>query len=112
MKQLFFLIATLFIAGLSAFSQEGTFKTDTVKVSGNCEMCQQRIITAAKIKGVQTVSWNIETQMLLVTYDTSRITLGKIEQRIAAAGHDTEHFKAPEGAYKALHKCCRYVREQ
>lgn len=111
MKQLIFFIATLFITWQYAFAQEGSFKTDTVKVSGNCEMCQQRITTAAKIKGVQTVSWNMETQMLVVTYDSSKITLDKIEQRIAAAGHDTEHFKAPESAYKALHKCCKYSRE-
>lgn len=111
MKQLLFFIAIFFITWQSAFTHEGSFKTDTVKVSGNCEMCQQRITTAAKMKGVQSVSWNIETQTLVVTYDSTKISLDKIEQRIAAAGHDTEHFKAPEGAYKALHKCCKYSRE-
>lgn len=99
-------IVLLIMAGLSLKAAD--MRTDTIKVSGNCEMCEMRITSAAKIKGVQSVSWDMDTQKLTVTYDAEKVSMEKIEQRIAAAGHDTEHVKASENAYQSLHKCCKY----
>ena len=33
-------------------------KTETIKVWGNCESCQKRIETAAKVNGVSKASWD------------------------------------------------------
>lgn len=99
-------IAILIMASLSVKAAD--IKTDTILVEGNCEMCEMRITSAAKIKGVQSVSWDMNTQKLVITYNAEKVSLEKIEQRIAAAGHDTEHVKASENAYQSLHKCCKY----
>jgi copper chaperone CopZ len=99
-------IALLIMAGLSLKAAE--IRTDTITVSGKCEMCGMRITSAARIKGVQSVSWDMNTKKLTVTYDIEKVSLGRIEQRLAAAGHDTEHVKASENAYQSLHKCCKY----
>lgn len=86
-------------------------KSETIEVSGNCEMCQKRIITAASVKGVKSVNWSPETKMMTIKFDNDIVTLDEIEQRIAKAGHDTPHYKADDATYESLHGCCQYERE-
>jgi copper chaperone CopZ len=43
----------------------------------------------SKVKGVKKSNWNVESKMLTVTFDESKITLKQIKQKIADAGHDT-----------------------
>ena len=72
---------------------EGT-TTKNVMVAGNCGMCEARISKAAKgIEGVSNVSWNKDTKMMKVSFDTTA-TLAEIEMAIAKAGHDTKNYKA------------------
>ena len=53
-------------------------------------MCKSRIEGAlSKVKGVKKSNWNVESKMLTVTFDESKITLKQIKQKIADAGHDT-----------------------
>ena len=39
-------------------------KTETLKVSGNCDLCKARIEKAAKVDGVSNAEWNAKTKML------------------------------------------------
>lgn len=87
-------------------------KKETIEVSGNCEMCQKRILSAASVKGVKSVTWSPSTQMLNVKFDNNIITLDEIEQRIAKAGHDTPNHKADDATYDGLHGCCQYDRKE
>ena len=71
-----FLVASLaFIYSIGAFSQAhdhskmATSKTETFKVSGNCEMCKARIEKAAKIDGVIKAEWSDETKLLTLVYE-------------------------------------------
>lgn len=80
----------------------------TFKVFGVCEQCKQRIEGALKVKGIKSVLWNVDTKMLSVAYSSSKISLDKIHNRIAAAGHDTYLKKANDAVYNALPKCCYY----
>lgn len=81
----------------------------TIMVSGNCEMCKERIETAAKsIAGVASADWNIETKLLHVQFDGTKTSLDAIQKAIAKAGHDTEKYKASDAAYNALPDCCKY----
>jgi copper chaperone CopZ len=90
---------------------QGAPRTDKFKVSGNCEMCKSRIEKAAKVDGVTKAEWNKETQMLAVTYDPSKVKSEDVQKKVAAAGHDTEKFKATDQAYKKLPSCCQYDRK-
>jgi hypothetical protein len=45
--------------------------------------------------------------MLRVIFETS-IEADSLHKRVAAVGHDTEKFKAPDSVYASLPKCCLY----
>ena len=51
-------------------AQTSSLVTITLKVSGNCEMCKERIETAAKGRGVKEASWDADSKLLTLTYDT------------------------------------------
>jgi copper chaperone CopZ len=92
----------------SVYSQSVTTKTETIKVSGNCDMCKARIEKAAKIDGVSKAEWNKDTKILAVTFDPAKTNTDAISKKVAAAGHDTEKVKATDTAYDKLPNCCKY----
>lgn len=82
-----------------------------INVAGNCEMCKDRIETAAQsIKGVQNANWSIEKKTLHLSYDKTLTSSDEIQKAIAKAGHDTEKFKADDSVYSKLPACCLYER--
>ncbi len=85
--------------------------TDTIKVSGNCDMCKANIEGALDIKGVKKAEWNKDTKILIVIYYASKINNETIQHKVADAGYDTEKFKANVAAYDKLHTCCKYERK-
>ena len=92
----------------NVYSKSSTIKTETIKVSGNCDMCKARIEKAAKVDGVSKAEWNKETKLLAVTYDPAKTNSDAIGKKVAAAGHDTEKTKADAKAYDKLPSCCKY----
>ena len=86
-----------------------TLQHDIFPVSGNCEMCKDRIENAARsVRGVTEATWNIETKQLDVKYDNMVTNTDDIKKAIAAVGHDTDKFKAPDDVYNKLPECCLY----
>ena len=83
-------------------------KTETIKVSGKCEMCKARIEKAAKVEGVTKANWSDKTKMLTLVYNPSKTTSDKVQKLIAAVGHDTPKYKADAKVYNALPGCCKY----
>jgi Cu(I)/Ag(I) efflux system membrane fusion protein len=78
-------------------------------VSGNCEMCKERIEKAARtVKGVGSANWNIHTKTIHIEFNALETRLDAVHKAIAEAGHDTEKVKAGDKAYKALPDCCLY----
>ena len=75
---------------------------------GACEQCKDRIELALKIKGVGVGIWNVETKMLILEYDSTVISLEKIQNKIVAVGHDLETKKANDKVYNNLDACCHY----
>lgn len=118
MKSIRFIAAAIIvvISGVFAYAQAQdqskitTTKTETFKVWGNCEICKTRIENAAKIDGVKKAEWNPDTKILNLVYNPSAVKSDEILRKVAAAGHDTEKFKASDEAYKSLPGCCRYER--
>lgn len=81
------------------------------KVLGNCTLCQERIETAAKsVAGVHIASWDVNTKLLHLTFDSSKTNKTKVSKAVAGVGHDTEIHKASHDAYVGLHSCCQYTR--
>ena len=130
MKKIFFLslLALLLIAATTQKAQaitsfasiENTFSsrpktvlTDTIKVAGVCSMCKKRIETAVYgLAGIKTATWDEDTQLLFVNYNSKKTTNDAIQKRIAGIGHDTEKYKATEKSYNTLHHCCRYREDK
>ena len=107
---IFFAIA-IAISSMSVNAQtKSTSKTESVKVWGNCGMCQTRIEKAAKEAGAATAKWDHETNMLAVSYNHSKTSINKIETKVASVGHDTKSVKAKDEVYDNLHGCCKYER--
>lgn len=83
------------------------------KVSGNCEMCKDRIEkTAMELDGVNSAEWNSENKMLHISFNKDKVSLSDIHRAIANVGHDTEKETAPNDVYKNLPECCKYTREK
>lgn len=104
----YILIAILATITLPSAAQNATADTATFRVEGVCGMCKDRIENAAYIKGVKKVEWNKETKMLTVVYNPSKVSVEKIGQSIAKAGHDNAYAKASTAEYNKVHDCCRY----
>ncbi len=80
-----------------------------IKVRGNCGMCKDRIEEAAlSVNGVESASWDSETETLHMNFDVSKTSSDEVQKAIAAVGHDTEKYKAPDDVYEALPECCLY----
>lgn len=116
MKNIKFFLAAILAVILSAtsfaqmndHSKMTAIKTETFKVSGNCETCKARIEKAAKVEGVTKAEWNQKTKILTLAYDPSKVKSDDIQKAIAAVGHDTPKFKATDKVYNALPGCCKY----
>ena len=83
----------------------------TFKVWGNCETCKDAIENSLRADGISNADWNIETKLISVTYDSTKINLDKIEQKIAAAGYDNAKYKGDDKAYENLPACRKYERK-
>jgi len=105
-----FSFLTIFMALASTgFAQKTT--TEKIPVSGNCGMCKTKIEKAAKQAGASTATWNKDTKVLTIKYNSSTTNAAKVQQSVAEAGYDTRDFKATDAAYNKLHACCQYDRE-
>ena len=104
------MVATFVLLSTTINAQIKNSKTETVKIYGNCGMCETKIEKAGTIKKVATVDWNQETQMATLTYDATKTNQDEILKRIALAGYDSDKFLAPDDVYNNLHGCCQYER--
>ena len=103
-------LVLLLFSNLFVYAKETPTKA-AFKVIGICDMCKERIEKAAKIKGVKSVEWDLNTQIVTAVFFSSKTTLDQILQSIAKAGYDTEKYKASDSTYEALPKCCQYERK-
>lgn len=111
LKSFFFLLFITVSSSLFAQSQQAHKTTDTVKVWGNCGMCQSKIEKAAKAAGAASAKWDVDSKILFVSYNQENVSTEKIEKAVAAVGYDTEHQTATDKAYNKLPGCCQYDRK-
>lgn len=110
MKILLLFLTTALFTGLSSMAQIKNARTETVKVYGNCEMCEAGIEKAAGKNKISKAVWNKDSKMATITYNGRSTTLDAVLKNIALAGYDNEKFLAPEAAYNKLPDCCKYER--
>jgi Cu(I)/Ag(I) efflux system membrane fusion protein len=83
------------------------------EVSGNCEMCKERIETAAKsVKGVSFADLDIQTKKIHIEYISTVTSLDAVGKAIAEAGHDNVKYRAADDVYNRLPDCCLYRSER
>lgn len=58
--------------------------------------------------GVSSAVWNVDTKILKVGFDNSKVKSIDIQNAIAKSGHDTESSKAEASVYNSLPACCQY----
>lgn len=106
----YIILTLLLTVGMTSFGQKGSkYVSDTLRVYGNCEMCEERIENACDIVGVKRADWNVETGMLSVVYNPGKISIEEVHQLCADVGHSTSKVKTSDEAYDNLHHCCKYV---
>lgn len=99
-------------SGVAQTSSENN-DTTTFKVYGNCGMCEKTIEGSLNgKKGVEDADWDKETKMITVIYDSEKITVDQIKEKIAGVGYDTDSHRAEEGTYNELPGCCQYDRPE
>ena len=112
MKSIILMSAVVLLSTSACQSQINNAKTETVKVYGNCGMCESTIEKAANKKKISKADWNEETKMATITYDSKKTNLNAVLKNIALAGYDNQSFLAPDEAYNKLPGCCKYEREK
>lgn len=86
-----------------------TFQQITFTVSGNCELCKDRIESAAKsVNGVSSADWEVTSKIINIKYNAKLTNPAVIQKAIAEKGHDTGKFKATLKVYNELPGCCKY----
>jgi cation transport ATPase len=103
------LLLLLLCSVYSGTSAQVKILKDTIQVSGNCGSCKERIEEAVyKMKGVKSASWNKNTKLLYITYNSTKNSTKDLQLAIAAVGHDANNTKASDSVYEALPSCCKY----
>ena len=112
MKSIFnlLIVLSLVLSSTSGFAQIKNTKTETVKIFGNCDMCKSSIEKAGNLKKVAKVTWNQDSKMAEITFDSKKTNRNEILKRIALAGYDSDEYLAPDSAYAQLAECCKYER--
>lgn len=81
-------------------------------VWGNCGMCEETIEGSLKTEGVSDADWNMDTKIMKVEFDSTKISLDQIQKKIADVGYDNDKYKADSLTYSKLHECCQYERKK
>jgi len=103
------LVTMLTALSITTFAQSDS---TSFKAAGNCGMCKKRIESSVKDPGVTLARWDVKSKIMTVKFDVAKITAKQLQQRVAAAGHDTDLFTADQAVYDQLPGCCLYDREQ
>lgn len=94
----------------ASYAQIKNAKTETIKVYGNCGMCETNIENAGSKSKLYKTDWNVDTKMASITYDSKRTTSDAVLKSIALSGYDNASFLAPDDTYSNLPACCKYDR--
>ncbi len=107
----YLIVLSIVTSTTSGYGQIKNTKTESVKIFGNCDMCKMSIENAGNLKNVADVSWNKDSKMAVISFDSKKTNRDEILKRIALAGYDSNEYLAPDSAYAQLAGCCKYERQ-
>ncbi|MBL0307120.1 MAG: DUF3347 domain-containing protein [Chitinophagaceae bacterium] len=110
MKTILLIAAVVLLSTTACQAQINNARRDTIKVYGNCGICETAIEKAADKKNIAKADWNKDSKMATITYDSKKTDLDAVLKNIALAGYDNQNFLAPDAAYNNLPGCCKYER--
>lgn len=111
MKKSVFLFSILLLVALSGCQSTGN-ASEEFWVRGNCEMCKSNIEEAVSgIDGVASVDYDLEANLISVSYDSTKVNVDNLHMACAAAGYETKLEKAVASAYDELPKCCKKLTD-
>jgi copper chaperone CopZ len=85
--------------------------TISFEVQGNCGECKERIEKALDKKGIYKAIYNIESNIVTISYDPTKLQEIQLHNIIAMVGHDTDKVKASNVVYQSLPDCCKYRKD-
>ena len=108
MKNLIIILLTIISTTAFGQKQKSKYQEINFKVSGVCEMCEDRIEKVLDSPGIRVAEWDLDTHNCKVIFNTTKTTELAIHKLVAGAGHDTAKVKASKESYDNLHGCCKY----
>lgn len=100
------LLFVLSAANLKA--QNATTAELKIKTSSVCDMCKETIEkNMAFEKGVKKSTLDVESKVLIVTYNPQKTTPEKLKMALSKIGYDADDVPADPKAYKKLDACCK-----
>lgn len=93
-----------------AFTNTAMAKNKTIKIktSAICDMCKDRIeLVVNNLEGVKKSLLTVETKVLIVKFNTDKISESAILFAISDAGYDADDVPANAAAYQVLPGCCK-----
>jgi copper chaperone CopZ len=112
MKAIILMSVVGLLSATLAQAQIKNAKTETVKVYGNCGMCETSIEKAGSKTKIYKTDWDVDTKMATITYDSKQTSADAVLKSIALSGYDNLSYLAPDDVYNKLHGCCKYDREK
>ncbi len=112
MKTIILMTAVGLLSASASQAQIKNAKTETVKVNGDCGMCETIIEKVGNKKNQYETAWDADTKLAIITYDSKKTGLDVILKNIALSGYDNVKYLAPDEAYNKLPECCQYKREK
>lgn len=104
--------AIILLSSVVSIAQIKNLKTETIKVSGNCDMCKNTIEKAGTKKKFYKTDWDADTKIATISYDSQKTNADEVLKQIALSGYDNEKYLAPDEAYSNLPGCCQYDRNK
>ena len=103
-------VSMLMSCGSSQTTNDSLAKAE-FKVYGNCGMCEKRIEGSLKgVSGISYADWDQTSKMIIISYESEKISIDEMKVKIAGVGYDTESHRAKESVYSKLPECCQYER--
>lgn len=105
---IFLISCAVFALSFTTTEKNPSSTTIQFWVAGTCGLCEETIEKSLDIKGIVAADYNLDTQILTVTYKPKKVTEDQIHKILNEVGYDTEKSTCTEEQYLRTHGCCRY----
>jgi copper chaperone CopZ len=112
MKKIFFTAVCAVLLQCIGFAQNKKTETVSFWVAGVCGRCETVIESTLDTRGVVSADYDLEKEMLTITYKPDKITLEQIHAMLNEVGYDTAASKCTDEQYARVHHCCKYREMQ